>query len=81
MQNWIHKDINYNDMDYLGKYKFKQISNKGPSFKPFQDNTYNSKIVAKQGQGISQRFVVFNAIDTNQNGTVSFFEYLRFVRA
>jgi hypothetical protein len=29
---WKHKDIDYNDMDYLGKYKFKQIPNKGPSF-------------------------------------------------
>jgi Ca2+-binding EF-hand superfamily protein len=53
----------------------------GPSYKPFQDETYISKIVVKPGQGITQRSIIFNVIDTNQNGTVSLSEFLRFVRA
>jgi len=64
----------------LGKYKFKQLE-KGPSFQSFQNNSYISKIVVKEGQGITQRSIVFNVIDTNQNGTVSLSEYLRFIRA
>lgn len=75
---WQHKNINYNDFDYLGKYKFKQM---GPSYKPFQNESYISKIVVKPGQGITQRSIIFNVIDTNQNGTVSLSEFLRFVRA
>lgn len=62
----------------MGKYKFKQL---GPSFQSFQNNSYISKIVVKAGQGITQRSIVFNVIDTNQNGTVSLSEYLRFIRA
>jgi hypothetical protein len=26
--NWIHKKIKYDDMDYLGHYKFKEVSSK-----------------------------------------------------
>jgi len=63
-------------MDYLGKYKFKELSSK---YYVFENNTYRAREKISNNMTL-QRNIMFNIIDLDGNNNLSLHEFLLFVK-